>query len=196
MVYLFILPESERSQIPCYERYVGTILLPLILFQIIIPLQKEKNLKNSSIIIILLIFLAIFPVNSIKSNIVQYKNEEEKEIIKRRNYSNILKYKDFLTEDDKILYAANEGSDRILIGKIIRYIIMPLKIENKTIYLKDANSLINTLQQENYTHVYIYKVNSEYKERYKSIFKDEQIKNKTLYKLKDGILYEVETWKR
>ena len=183
LTYLFIIPEIESTQIASYERYVGTIILGNIMFLFSIVVNKKMKISKSKLVIILCICSIIFPINNIIIRLTDKDNEIEKEILNRRYISQIVEYKDKLTEEDKIYYFSNEGSEAKKKLYIARYIMMPIKIGNIEIEIKEE--LKKKLKEEKYTHIYLFELTEEAKEAYKKMFPESKIKEKTMYKIEN-----------
>ena len=86
LTYLFIIPKYEAPSIPSFERYMGTILLPIMMFHIIIAIEKIENMNIWKIGISVIILLIILPTNDIakkndKLDKRRYKRVRRKTII-------------------------------------------------------------------------------------------------------------------
>ena len=65
-----------------------------------------------------------------------------------------------------------------------QYELMPFKIEDYNLgNFSNEKNFENILKNNNYTHIFIYRMDDEVKERIKSFFKYEYIQNDTLYKI-------------
>ena len=73
------------------------------------------------------------------------------------------------------------------------YLAIPAKIGNDEIYTTGHISIFKDIIKEGqYTHVYLFNATEKYKEKFKELFENEEMKNKTLYKIGiDGLFYEV-----
>ena len=170
-----------------------SILLQLIMFHIIMTIERIQNIKKWQLAILVILLLVILPINSIAMKIVNWSEEDTREIEEREKYGGLEKYKNVLTKDDKIYFAGN-GTIEIYQARLVsNYLIMPTKIGNTEIYTTGALSLFkDILKDGQYTYIYIFSATEKYKEKFKELFENEEIKNNTLYKIEaDGIFYEV-----
>lgn len=193
LTYLFIIPKYEASSIPSFERYMGTILLPIMMFHIIIAIEKIENMNIWKIGISVIILLIILPTIDIAKKTISWTKEDTKELEERQLYEGIEKYKNILTAQDKIYFLGN-GTIDIYRGKLVdNYLAIPAKIGNDEIYTTGHISIFKDIIKEGqYTHVYLFNATEKYKEKFKELFENEEMKNKTLYKIGiDGLFYEV-----
>ncbi len=194
VTYLFIIPKQEAWAIPSFDRYIGTIILPITMFHMIESIERREDLKKIGIIIGIVILLVMLPTSEITNKAINWANDDTRELEERENYTGIEKYADVLTEQDKIYFMGNGVSDIYKVRLVDSYLVMPAKIGNTEIYTTGHISIFkDIINKGKYTHVYVFNSTEKYKEKFKELFENEEIKNKTLYKIgNDGIFYEVE----
>lgn len=185
LVYLFIFEPEEAMILACYTRYLSTIPFAIVLINIVFleNVLKDNEIKKSNIILIfsiLVIFLSIQDINDIYLKNVQNKQER---IDYRNKYKKILEYSDILNKNDKVYYISNFVDEREII--IAKYEFLPLKIGNESSKLTmTKEEFIQTLLQEEYTHVYIEFTDRILNNQYTDLFIDGKIESKTMYEIK------------
>ena len=194
LTYLFIIPSIEAFSIPSFDRYIETILLPIIMFNIILAIERRENIKKCSIVVSIIILLIILPTTDIITKTMNWAKEDTKELEERETYAGIEKYKDALTKKDKIYFMGNGIPDIYKARLINNYLAIPTIIGNTEVYTTGHISIFkNIIKDGKYTHIYVFNTTENYREKFKELFKNEEMKNKTLYKIEeDGLFYEVE----
>lgn len=181
-VYLFLFNIEETNAFSSYERYFGTIALGMLLYHILIGLEYQKEINTKNIIIILSILISFLPVQVIKNEIINGKEEKIVAMTDRKTYIKILDYKDNLSAKDKIYYIdTTEGTSKYSL-QIMKYQMIPIKIDNENIKNLTDKISVETLKKCGYTHIYIQKSSKELKEELESNAID-NLEDKTLYKI-------------
>ena len=190
LTYQYILPVDEGQRLTSYSRYINTMLIMNIIFNLGIFVKnnlKQKNINAKNILIVFICLLALFPVSNFEEKVINISNYKKQAMVNRKTYMKIQNYDD-LTNEDKILYINVNNGTYAKEYKIVRYLMMPIKVENMTReYMSlSANEFLEKLKQEKYTHIFIFKINDEFKNKYSKIF-DNEIQNNTMYKIKNNI---------
>lgn len=191
-MYLTIFIEEEAFYLASYDRYMGTMLLAWLTLNTLI-ICDESDFKLSNIYIFIVIGLTLLPSDTVYSKYIRYKEYIPAAQIKRNYYySKFEKYENLFKEDDKIYFISDTNINNIKVLKLHKYEMLTPNIANKEpIFYGGPELLAKTLLEENYTYLYIYKVEDEFIEKYQSLFSTDKIKNETLYKInvnKDGDL--------
>ena len=184
ITYMTIFENSEASELTCFDRYCSTILLAVAMFQIMVLSEIEIKADIKNIVIIYTILLCVLPQENIVQKYIYAKNYITNSSIRRDVYTKITNYKNRIDTNDKILYiSGTEGNAEYLLS-LNQYELMPLKIEDYNLgNFSNEKNFENILKNNNYTHIFIYRMDDEVKERIKSFFKYEYIQNDTLYKI-------------
>lgn len=182
LTYLLIIPKEESIYMVCFARYMNTILLGVSMFGMMLFLENHHQLKGKNLVISICLMLAIFPTVSITHQLFSEKNERLVELKERKSLMEILKYQNQMKKEDKIYYLTNVGDLQERKLKIARYIMMPIRIENSRI-ITQMKGLEEELQKENYTHLYIEKIEEKLEEKLEQNFAID-IKEETMYQIK------------
>lgn len=183
-MYLTIFIEEEAFYLASYDRYMGTMLLAWLTLNTLIICDKS-DFKLSNIYIFIVIGLTLLPSDTVYSKYIRYKEYIPAAQIKRNYYySKFEKYENLFKEDDKIYFISDTNINNIKVLKLHKYEMLTPNIANKEpIFYGGPELLAKTLLEENYTYLYIYKVEDEFIEKYQSLFSTDEIKNETLYKI-------------
>lgn len=179
--YLFVIPRDESSQIVCFDRYIGTILLGISMFYSYILLEKSHNFSKNTILIAICVMFAVFPTTTIIHKCFFAQNDKLIEIQERKSNMEILKYQNSMKQEDKIYFITNVGKAQDKSLKIARYLMSPISIIN-TKMITVPKELKEILQNEKYTHLYIFKIDDKLKAKMEEEFKQE-IKEETMYEI-------------
>lgn len=143
---------------------------------------KDKNLKTSYMFIILAVMITFLPIDTINKNYIQNKTNQQARIAYREKYTGILKYSDMIDKDAKVYYISNLVDGREI--TIVKYEFLPLRIGNKSSKLTmGKDEFTNILRNENYSYVFVNTRDRFLERDYKDLFEDEDIEEKTMYKI-------------
>lgn len=183
-MYLTIFPKDEAIILSCYDRYIATIVLTWLMLNILVICDSNK-INLSLIYVFIIITITILPDGTIKEKYIQNKEYKNMLYVKRNYYTrNIKKYEDILNEDDKIFLISNEAINNLHVLRMIKYELMNINIANyDPMNIGTKEEFTKELLEENYTHVYVYKLKEALKEEYKEIFEKNEIMNETLYEI-------------
>ena len=204
VLYVFIYSEYEAMNLASYNRYSFTFLLAIYLYNTmcIIDSTSKKDTQKRDVLILIIILLFITPHNSIKKIFIKNKETKEEAIEFRENYKGINKYINKVEDGKKVYYIScgSKGLDyhiskyEMISGKI--------KVDNDSsidnynwslgeprfegdiwstnISLKEFE---NKLFNNSYDYVYVFKADDVFKDKYGELFKEEEIKDETMYKV-------------
>lgn len=182
LTYLFVIPKEEALQIVCFDRYMNTIIIAVIMFHVYIFMEKQTNLKWDSILIGICILLTILPVNSIVKKCFVDKREVTMEIEERKRNMKILEYKNQIDKEARIYYLTNKGENMSKVLNMAKYDMLPLKITNTDGMELNIEKLKGILTNGNYTYLYISKVDDNIKKQLKEVLY-EKIEEETMYEI-------------
>ena len=190
LTYQYILPSEDSQRLTSYNRYINTMIIMNIIFNISLFISntiKNRNIKIKNIIIMLLCIIAVFPISNFSEKVINIKNYKMQELVKRKTYIKIQNYDKYLTNDDKILYVNMAGDEYAKDYKIARYLMMPIKVENMETeyFILDSDEFLERIKQEKITYIYIYATNNKFIEKFGKIF-DNDIQEKTMYRLEEN----------
>ncbi len=183
-MYLTIFDLEEAISLNCFERYVSTILLADVYFQMFILTQTQnKNWKQQTIIIVF-ILVALLPIKNLQEKYLDGKNYKVMSQMNRMIYTQLRNYQNKLKPTDKLLYIVGTKSNLEYLTLMNNYEIMPLKIK-KSIKSNfyDVNSFKNIAKD--YTHIFIYQIEREEKDKIKEAFENNEVQTDTLYKVEN-----------
>ena len=182
--YATIFDIYEAQNLTCFDRYMSTILLSYVIFVMLAIAQIEEKFTIKEGVAIVFIVIALIPLANIKEKYINSKNYIKTSKNNRYIYTQIKDYKDKLKSTDKILYIASSTESLEYIKYMNEYEIMPIKIEQ----ILKGNFIGEQEFKEivkNYTHVFIYQIESEEAEKIKGTFKENKVEIYTLYKVKN-----------
>ncbi len=183
-MYLTIFDLEEAISLNCFERYVSTILLADVYFQMFILTQTQnKNWKQQTIIIVF-ILVALLPIKNLQEKYLDGKNYKVMSQMNRMIYTQLRNYQNKLKPTDKLLYIVGTKSNLEYLTLMNNYEIMPLKIK-KSIKSNfyDVNSFKNIAKD--YTHIFIYQIEIEEKDKIKEAFENNEVQTDILYKVEN-----------
>lgn len=184
LIFLFIFTPEEAVILACYERYLAAIPFAITIINIFMIEQnyKDKKLKTSYMFIILAIMITFVPIDTINKNYIQNKTNQQARIAYREKYTGILKYSDMIDKDAKVYYISNLVDGREI--TIVKYEFLPLRIGNKSSKLTmGKDEFTNILRNENYSYVFVNTRDRFLERDYKDLFENEDIEEKTMYKI-------------
>lgn len=180
LMYISIFSQEEAEILAAYERYLSTVILFLILFNIWM-LVKEKFLKKYCILLIIIFFF------------LSSENLELKRIFNRKNDNSIVDLENERIEipskimklpyrNTKIYYLSVNTKPYYQFLRF-QYDITPIKLQSwdEVMYSKEANLRERI---KNYNYIYVDSLNSNVIEKYKDIF-NRNMKLKTFYKVEN-----------
>lgn len=184
ITYITIFDRIEVEMLSCFDRYCSTILLSVAMFQLmsIIDIEIKTNLKTIFLTFTILIFM--LPQENIYNKYINSKNYIVNSDAKRDVYTKIKNYRKIIEKDDKILFITGMDSNSEYLFSINQYELMPINLaacDSGNFMTKEKFE--ETIKNNNYTHIYIYRIKEEVKEIIKSLFEYEIIQNDTLYKV-------------
>lgn len=200
MVYLTLFTRIEAEVIGCYERYMSTMLIAWMFLNTLILCNKD--ISPSLICVFIAITIVLMPAKTIDTKYIQYNQYITNLHTKREYYTPLTKYKSLFTENVKIFFMSYTDMHDEKILNINKYELMGINIENESLKVTNNKAkriltnkqLEKTLLEGDYTYMYVYKIKDKLKNRYTDLFKDSEILNDTLYKVKienDNIILEV-----
>lgn len=183
-VYLNLFSNEETILLACYDRYISTFLLAWTIFNTFAILSSKKiNFTYIYVCIVLLIIFA--PLETIYTKYIQHSQYIRTMYVKRNYYTRIKKYKDKFSDNDKVFFLSNSRVDNIYIYRLCKYEMMGINIANQDPeYVTSEDIFKNTLMEEGYTYLYIYKITDDLLEKYANIFADVIVEENSLYEIK------------
>lgn len=182
ITYATIFEMIEAQQLTCFNRYVSTILLAYVVFQMFVLMQIHEENYPRSLCLVIAMIVALIPLENIETKYINGKSYVITSNINRDIYTKIKKYKNELEATDKILYISGPKANMEYMHALNEYEIMPVRIERMILggfgTQKDFINLV-----EKYNYVFIYRIKQEEKDIINGAFKEE-VKNDTLYKVK------------
>lgn len=184
-MYCTIFDKEEAVILASFTRYIFTILLASTMFLSFVLLQEKKKINNTVTIGIVSLIIIFMPLKTLQEkyfNLNKYitisnKNRQEK--------TQIVKYKQYLNNEDKVLFISNmDISNSIVQLALNQYVMMPINVRAVVPrMIGTLENFENVLIRDEYTHVFIYRATDEAKKEYSNIFKDNTMKNDTLYEV-------------
>lgn len=182
-MYCTIFDTDEALILASFSRYIFTIVVAdTMFFSFVLLEEKRTSVVTIGIMILILIMM---PFSTLQQ---KYLNKNKYLTLSNSNrWQNIriIKYKDSLDKEDKILYISNKNIGNSIIQLALnQYIMMPIRIDAVVPgTIGELENLVQAIQKEDYTHVFVYRATSEAKEEYSTIFEDNEMKNDTLYEI-------------
>ena len=204
ILYLFTYSEYEAENLASLYRYMGTYLLGALTFLIFMAITNNVNsefeITNNVNILILSALLCFANVVPLVNTTLLARPSVSETIEIRGQYSKSLNFS-LDPNNDKVYFISQDTSG--LDCWITYYNLTPVKASNSgwslgkpyndgDIWTKDikGEEWADILAAE-YTHVYLYKIDSRFKAEYGSLFENiEDMKNNSLYiidKTNEGI---------
>ena len=182
ITYMTIFNLSEAQRLTCFDRYSSTILLAYITFQLFVMSKLEIKESRGRALLIIAIILALLPKENIESKYIYGENYIKTAQINREIYTEFVNYKEKLKPTDKILFIVSIKDNEEYMASMNRYELMPIKIGKTMVGRFKTQQAFEDIVKE-YTHIYIYRIEEEQKEKIKNFFKYHYIQRDTLYKV-------------
>lgn len=196
ILYLFTYTEYEAQNTAAIYRYLGTYLLGALVFIVFMAIyiadHSQIEFSNKVVAIFLCSFLLLTPANKLAEFTVLAKLDVQSTQKMREPYKTSLNFNQIPSLKNGNLYFVSQNSDGFDYW-VTRYQTTPVKTggtwslgkpySNKDIWTQDisAEQWAEVLKKD-YTHVYLFKVDDQFKKTYGSLFQDiNSIKNDTLY---------------
>ncbi len=180
-MYVTIFMEHEAITLACYGRYVSTMLLSWLMLNHIVLCNKEKNKINVwyMLIVVTIIFM---PKEVIKEKYI-HKEEYIQELIEQKaEYTAMSRFQTIFLPTDKIFYVSDVFTPFVL--TLNQYEFMEMDIANHEARVTGTKEQFeHTLMEENYTYVYVYKVEGSFRNKYRTLFEHEVIQDDMLYQV-------------
>lgn len=188
VLYCFRFSEYEALLLSGYVRYLSIALLGLLIILCIHFIKQEKN-----IIVIFFITLLFVPYSSLFD--IRWSAKNSHKI--REPYNIAGDYINSKIDEDEKIYIISQNTTGFDYW-VLRYTVWPnetnpnftwslgQKYYDSDIWTVDTDSSgwMETLIEDEYTYVYIYKCDNQFINRFKDLFEDaSQIKDGQLYKL-------------
>ena len=182
IIYITIFDFDEAMVQASFFRYISTIFLSFVMFQVFILIENNYNESESIFVIISLIILFI-PLKNIQIQYIDGKNYINRANTLRNSYTKIKRYKECFEDDDKILYIAGPKTIIDYMTVMNNYELMPIII-NKMIpgIFKTEEEFTDVVKE--YDYVYVYQIRDEDGDIIKNVFEDKYILKNVLYKVK------------
>lgn len=196
VAYITMFNQKEMLAHAGIDRYLPTFLLGLIYIFLTYILDYLDRKQSKTLIYVLLaaIIISITPINSLMNMTITSGIYNANESLKC-NFAKKVSYEiEELAGKDAKTYIICKSNTKMLYQYMIRYYMYPTIIglneytENTDMSL---NEWINNLKQRKFEYVYVLDADEEFEEYASSIFKDNEIKDETLYKIElkeDSIL--------
>ena len=182
IIYITIFDIGEAITLSSFDRYTALILLSFTMFLINVLIEEEKTNKGKIILVFVAIILMLLPINNIFDKYINSKQHKDMANINREIYTKLKYKKDKLDTNDKLIYLTRAKDQAEFLKVLNNYEIMPIKIEEARIgtfkSLEDFEELV-----KNYTHVYIYRLEEDEKEKIKSVFEYNYVGDDMLYRV-------------
>lgn len=188
VAYITMFNKNEMLVHAGIDRYFPTFLLALIYIFItyILEFFDRNNVRTLTYVLLAVIIISVTPIYSLMNMTITSGIYNEVESIKCDFAKRITnEIKNVTNEDDKIFIVCKSNT-KMLYQYMIRYYMYPTIVglneytENTDISLTEW---INTLKERNFEYVYVLDSDEEFNKYASSIFKDNKIKNETLYKV-------------
>lgn len=184
ITYAAIFDGYEGSKLACFDRYNSTIFIAVAMFQIFALFDLGVDLNAKNLLITFTAIMCLSPQTLIFEKYVDSANYKLTAKLDRDIHTKLRNYKSFTTNDDSVLYIAGTSIDGQFLISINQYEIMPTKIADAISgAFESKEEFINVLKQGKYTHVFIYRMKDETKEKIKDLFQDSYIRENILYKV-------------
>lgn len=182
IIYITIFDVGEAVTLSSFDRYTALILLSFTMFLINVLIEEEKVNKGKIILVFIAIILMLLPINNISDKYINSKQHKDMANINREIYTKLKYKKDKLDTNDKLIYLTRAKDQAEFLKSLNNYEIMPIKIEEARIgtfkSIEDFKELV-----KNYTHVYIYRLEEDEKEKIKSVFEYNYVGDDMLYRV-------------
>lgn len=181
--YIAIFTNDEAQFIVCLDRYTSTIWIANMMFQMLVLFSLDIKINWKTYFIIYTVILFFLPVDIIQEQYIDGKNFKSVTSINRQVYTTLTNYQDILDENDSIFFVVGFRNNVDLVAKMNRYEIMPTKILDYSDGMFSSAIDLEEQIPEECKYIYIYRMEDDVKEKVKSLFKNMEIKNDTLYEI-------------
>ena len=182
IIYITIFDVGEAVTLTSFDRYTSVILLALTMFLINVLIEEEKTNEGKIILVAIAIILVLLPVTNISEKYVDAKAHMDMANINRDIYTKLRYKTDSLDTNNELLYLTRAQDEPEFLQALNNYEIMPIKIKEARIgsfrSLEDFEKLV-----KNYTHIYIYRLEDDEKEKIKEIFENNYVGDDMLYRV-------------
>lgn len=191
VAYITMFNEKEMLTHAGIERYLPTYLIGVIyiLLNYILEYFDKKQVKTLTYVLLTLIILSMTPIHSIMNMTVTFGVRN----VRENKTCNIGKFYSgqiakIAGEEEKTFIVCQDDNKK-LFQYMIRYYMYPTTIgfneftENMDKINVSLEDWIDTLIERKFKYVYVLDTDEEFEEYASSIFEDEKIEGKTLYKI-------------
>lgn len=186
VMYMFSFAEFEAKELSAFVRYIQ--MVDIINIGALLIIIMDNNL-NSYILVVTIVILQLSN-NRPYTTFMKYKYNNLLSLRTRKQYENIIKYKELFNEQDKIYIVTDYSNDqyeerkRELALLNIRYELVPYKTYMLDIEDKGIDTIIEKLQC-GYTYVYFNRATNAVIEKYDQLLSDstERITTGALFKI-------------
>lgn len=194
IAYISLFTTLEADILACFERYVSTIMLAFIIFQmfVFVKINDEKYLEK--VLVIISILLVLIPSVNIQKKYINGKNYISTAKGKREAYTKLGNYRNNLGYNDKILMIVDDRAKDDFFIRMNEYEILPSRLSD-IIYCDFETQENFEDVVKKYDYVFIYRIDDEIKERIKGSFDKEFVRKDTLYKVNvkdENVILEME----
>jgi hypothetical protein len=209
IMYLTAFSEYESTIVASFDRYIGTYFLGLLVVALLLAIEsiirdtrgaREHLPLNFKIFTILFVFLCLAPINYIVDNTVLERFSNADRRASRLPYEDMRQYEKLLNRKKDSVFIVSQnttGQDYY----ILRYNFTPIRTQSsppkvpiiwslgKPYSSKDqwtADISVDKWSKilENFTYVYLYKIDDRFIKDYGQLFDDtNSIKSTTMYRV-------------
>ncbi len=203
-MYVFLFIPEEAATLASMDRYICTYILGVVIFFIYLIIdavfQRFGGMGNVLILFPIALVMIFAPWDKISSNMLRYETAIEKTQTKREAYSKAEKtFAKMDYKKDRVYFIAQNTNG--LEYQSAYYLATPVSLSYdyamgwslgnpytvKDIWTLDMSKeeWEKALIDGDYTYVYLYKVDSRFKERFETLFKNKKdIKDDSCFKIK------------
>lgn len=180
--YIRIFNKDEAETLSCFERYISTILLANVMFQVLLLVDMKEKIQAKKIIVILTILITLMPLYNIKEKYIYKEKYMERSNEFREEYTKIKIFKDYLKTTDRILYIIDAKYNIKYITVMNNYELMPVQLNRVVGSMFSTKEEFENLVKQ-YDYVYIYKIKNRDAEVIRSDFINSRVDEDALYKV-------------
>ena len=191
VAYITMFNKKEMLAHAGIERYLPTYLIAIIyiLLSYVLEFFDKRHLKTFNYVLIAMIIVSMTPLNSIMNMTITSgisKMREEKASNPGKYYSNQI---EIMTGEDAKTFVICQDINKKLYQYMIRYYMYPTIVglteftENMDKINVTLDDWINNLKEREFKYVYVLDTDDEFEEYASSIFENNEIEDKTLYKI-------------
>lgn len=181
ILYVSIFSQGEAEILASYERYLSTVIIFLILFNIWV-LTEEAFLKKYYLLLIIIFFFLSFGNLELERVFNRKKSNFNTDSISER-IKIPLKISNLSYKNTKVYYLSVNPKPYYQFLRL-QYDLTPIKLQHwgEVMYDKEINLKERI---KNYDYIYVESLNSDIIEKYKDIF-NSNMKLKTFYKIENS----------